>query len=94
MKRKPVVIAYDISNPLRRRKVFKRLQAWRIDGQKSVHECLLNLREAEELYVQLYELINPDTDHLLLAWVSRNRVPRGLGAGHVDNLFRRFLHVA
>ncbi len=94
MKRKPAIIAYDIANPLRRRRVFKRLQAWRIDGQKSVHECLLNEREAEELYAQLLDLIDRDADHLLLAWLSPGAEPDGLGRGRTETLFRRFVRVA
>lgn len=94
MKRKPAIIAYDISSPLRRRRVQKRLQEWRLDGQKSVHECLLNQREAEELYLQLCELIDPETDKLMLAWLSPNGAVDGRGAGDTDSLFRRWLHVA
>ncbi len=94
MKRKPAIVAYDISNPLRRRRVFKRLQAWRIDGQKSVHECLLNEREAEELFAQLSELIHLETDHLLLAWLTPGAQPESLGRGRSDSFFRRFMRVA
>lgn len=94
MNRKPAVIAYDISSSRRRRRVHKRLLAWRIDGQKSVHECLLNQREAEELYAQLMDLIDPDSDHLLLAWLSAGAGMEGIGRGYGDNLFRRFVHVA
>ena len=94
MKRKPAIIAYDISNPLRRRRVFKRLQAWRIDGQKSVHECLRNEREAQELYAQLMELIDTDSDHLLLAWLAPGKRPEGAGLGKTDSLFKRFVRVA
>ena len=93
MKRRPAIIAYDIRNPLRRRRVYKRLQQWRIDGQKSVHECLLATREAEELYLQLSELIDDDTDRLLLAWLSPNGAVDGRGTGVDDNLFRRMIHV-
>ncbi len=94
MKRKPAIIAYDIGNPVRRRRVHKRLQQWRIDGQKSVHECLLNHKEAEELYVQLLELIDPQGDKLMLAWLSPNAEVNGRGVGDQDSLFRRWLHVA
>lgn len=94
MKRKPAIIAYDIASPLRRRRVFKRLLAWRIDGQKSVHECLLNEREAEELYAELSDLIDSDADHLLLAWVVPGAELQGIGLGREDRLFQRFVRVA
>ena len=93
MKRRPAIIAYDISNPLRRRRVHKRLQQWRIDGQKSVHECLLATREAEELYVQLMELLDEETDRLMLAWLAPNGAAEGRGTGSGENLFRRMIQV-
>lgn len=94
MRRRPAIIAYDIRNPLRRRRVFKLLSGWRMGGQKSVHECLLNETEAEEVFAQISDLIDPQSDHLMLAWLSPHREVGGLGAGESDSLFRRFIHVA
>lgn len=93
MKRRPVIIAYDISSPLRRRRVRRKLLAWRIDGQKSVHECLLDDREAEELYAQLSEMIEPETDHLLLAWLTPGEI-EAHGTGQAETFFRRLLRAA
>ena len=73
MIRKPMVIAYDISDNKRRRQVFNVLKRWRLDGQKSVHECFLTSRQAEELLLQLGPLIDQTTDCLLFAWVDRKR---------------------
>jgi len=37
--RKPIIVAYDISNNKVRSKALKIVKEWRLDGQKSVHEC-------------------------------------------------------
>jgi CRISPR-associated protein Cas2 len=80
-KNKPIIVAYDISKDKIRRKIFKILKLWRIDGQKSVHECRLNQRQAEELFLQLNDPIDQSTDRLLMAWISQNRkiLTRGIG---------------
>lgn len=70
MKRHPAIIAYDVVCNRRRRQVKRCLQAWRLDGQHSVCECRLSQPEAEELFMQLGERIDPKTDRLLLAWLD------------------------
>ena len=79
----PCIVAYDIRRNKIRRKVLRILRQWRIDGQKSVHECRLTLAEAEELFVQLAELIDPETDRLLLSWVQVRRRGAARGKGRV-----------
>ena len=93
-RRRPAVIAYDVRSPLRRQRVHRQLLAWRIDGQKSVHECMLTEREAAELYVQLAELIDPDSDRLLLAWLVPGSEVEGRGLGEAAGLFRRLVRVS
>ena len=73
MKRKATIIAYDIACNKRRRKVFRCLQAWSLDGQYSLFECQLSQREAEELFIQLSCLINEEEDTLMLAWLDKRR---------------------
>lgn len=73
MKRKATIIAYDISCNKRRRKVFRCLQAWSLDGQYSLFECQLSQREAEELFIQLSCLIDEEEDTLMLAWLDKRR---------------------
>lgn len=87
----PCIVAYDIRRNKVRRRVLRTLRQWRIDGQKSVHECRLTLAEAEELFVQLAELIDPDTDRLLLSWVQARRRGAARGKGRV--LTPRLLHM-
>jgi len=73
MKRKPAVIAYDISCDRRRRQVFRCLQSWSLDAQYSLFECDLTYNEAEELFIQLSQLINEEEDTLMLAWLDQRR---------------------
>ncbi len=94
MARRPVVIAYDISSNRRRRRVRRLLHRWRLDGQKSVHECLLSLREAEELYLQIMELIDPKTDRLLLAWLHPHGPVLARGVGRAGSLFTKMIQVS
>lgn len=81
MRRKPAVIAYDISSNKRRRQVHQQLQAWKLDSQYSVFECRLSNREAEELLLQLTEMIDPKTDKLLFVWLDTKRPAKGLTKG-------------
>ncbi|MBK8972661.1 MAG: CRISPR-associated endonuclease Cas2 [Hahellaceae bacterium] len=83
MKRSPAVVAYDIRENATRRRVFRVLKDWRIEGQKSVAECFLSRREAEELFVQLCELVDADTDRLAIAWLQQPIRIRTLGGGHL-----------
>ena len=78
MRRKPAVIAYDISSNKRRRRVRRCLMAWRLDSQYSVFECRLTIQEAEELLLQLCKEIAPEQDSLLFIWLDGHRKPRAL----------------
>ena len=93
MVRKPAIVAYDISADSTRRQVYKILLEWRLDGQKSVHECVLSPAEAKELFMQLGDAIDPETDRLLLAWVAPFRAPQKRGVGRIDRLFAELLNL-
>lgn len=93
MARKPAIVAYDISAHHTRRQVRKILLEWRLDGQKSVHECVLSPAEAKELFMQLGATIDPATDRLLLAWVAPYRAPQARGVGRIDRLFTNLLNL-
>lgn len=84
MKRKPAIIAYDISSNKRRRQVFRCLKAWSLDSQYSLFECQLTRHEAEELFIQLSDLIHEGEDTLLLAWLDKRHKIRLLtkNSGH------------
>jgi len=90
-KRKPIIIAYDISRNKLRYRVRKILKEWRLGGQKSVFECRLSQGEAEELFMQLGQVMDLGTDHLLMAWVEPRRKILGRGKGRKSNLRSNFL---
>jgi len=50
MSARPAIVAYDIASNRSRRRVRGILAEWRVDGQLSVHECLLTTVQAEELF--------------------------------------------
>ena len=78
MRRKAAVIAYDIQSNKRRCKLFRILKLWKLDAQYSVFECRLTQVEAEELFLQLTNLLDEKTDSLLLAWLDMSRDSEGL----------------
>lgn len=93
MERKPAIVAYDISDDRIRRAVLRILREWRLDGQRSVHECLLTRAEAEELVVQLAGAMDPATDRLLLAWVNTRRPVVARGIGRAESMGQRLIDV-
>jgi len=74
MARLPTLIAYDISDDPARGRALRTVLEWRLDGQKSVHECLLSMSEAEELFAQLSALLDSRTDRLMLARIEDRQV--------------------
>jgi len=93
MRRRAAVIAYDISDNRSRRAALRILREWRLDGQLSVHECLIDENEAAELMAQLVEVMDPETDRLLLAWISTGRPALARGRGRTDAGERRLLEI-
>ncbi|MDD5392727.1 MAG: CRISPR-associated endonuclease Cas2 [Thiothrix sp.] len=88
MKRSAAVIAYDIVENSRRRQVHRCLKAWGLASQYSLFECQLGSREAEELFLQLSGLIDPQTDSLMLAWMDKQRTPRMVTAVKQNHHFQ------
>jgi len=93
MNRRPAIVAYDISDDSTRRGALRVLREWRLDGQLSVHECLLDQHEATELFVQLSAVLDPATDRLLLAWIHPHRAPLARGRGRTDGIGRRLWNI-
>jgi CRISPR-associated protein Cas2 len=85
--RKPVVIAYDVRNSRSRGRILRLLKAWRLEGQKSVHECLLTQTQAEELFLQICDHLDQSCDLLLTAWLEPRRriLCRGIGRADLPN---------
>ncbi|MBT6339967.1 MAG: CRISPR-associated endonuclease Cas2 [Desulfobacula sp.] len=86
MKKRPIIVAYDISRNKIRTRVRKILKEWRLDNQKSLYECRLTNRQAEELFLQLSENLDHKTDKLLMAWLEphRNLLYRGIGRDRIN----------
>ena len=84
-KSQPFLVAYDISNSKVRYKVRRILKEWRLGGQKSVHECRLKQNQAEELFLQLSEHINHETDKLLMVRLEPHRAVLFRGLGRNDS---------
>ena len=78
---RPIVIAYDISKNKLRKRVYKILNQWLINGQKSVHECRLDIRQAEELFIQINNTVDQKTDKVLMAWLDNHRKMFACGVG-------------
>jgi CRISPR-associated protein Cas2 len=65
MRRRPAVIAYDIADNKRRRRIHRCHQLWQLDSQYSVFECRWHINEAEELLLQLCDMMDEQKDKLL-----------------------------
>ena len=59
------VIAYDICDPTRLRKVFKTMRRWGDHLQYSVFRCLLSPRQLAQLKADLEPLIHHTEDQIL-----------------------------
>jgi len=88
------IIAYDIHDNRVRRGSLRTLREWRLDGQLSVHECVLSEPEAAALFVQLNEDLDPQTDCLLFAWVQGHRPTLARGKGRTTGAHPGLLQVA
>jgi len=78
---RPIVFAYDISQRKARQRIHRILKAWRLDGQKSVHECRLTEDRAGEIFDDLARSVDPKTDSLFMAWVEPHRKIHYRGVG-------------
>jgi len=75
------IFAYDIRDNRQRRLSLHTLREWRLDGQLSVHECVLDEQEAAQLFAQLNQGLDPSSDALLFAWVQGHRAVLARGKG-------------
>ena len=60
------IVAYDIANNRRWRRVFKTMQGFGEWLQLSVFQCRLSRRRRAELETRLRELVKAGEDHVLL----------------------------
>lgn len=64
MTRKFYLVAYDIANPTRLKKVHMVLKNFSTGGQKSVYECFLTSAELEVMFKYLFKIISLSEDRL------------------------------
>ncbi len=73
------VIAYDISEPRRLRRVLYILKDYAWGGQKSVFECFLTAAEKHELCERVRQTIDEEEDRLLAFKVPEHETIQGFG---------------
>ena len=80
-----MMIAFDIADNRRRRRVVRVLRDYGERVQKSVFECRLRRLEHSALLIRLDRLINPETDRLHVFGLPESDVARIqiLGVGEV-----------
>ena len=64
------IVAYDIADPRRWRKVYKLMHGYGVWVQLSVFQCRLNRRRQAELVARLDRLIDHKADHVVLVDVG------------------------
>lgn len=64
-RKKFVVIAYDIVNNRRRRKVEKEVSMYGVRVNKSVFECMLSDSQLEKLKASVLKLLDAKTDQVV-----------------------------
>jgi CRISPR-associated protein Cas2 len=94
MPSRTAIFAYDIHDDRQRRFSLRTLREWRLDGQLSVHECVLNEQEAVRLFAELNRDLDPATDGLLFAWVQGHRAILARGKGRRHDLYDGLLLAA
>ena len=73
------IVAYDVSEPSRLRKVHHVIKRFATGGQKSVFECFLTSRERDELLADARAILDEDVDRLALFRVEERARPMLLG---------------
>ncbi len=75
------VVAYDVAEPARLRRVHHAVKAYSTGGQKSVHECFLGPGELAALKAELGSLIHHRDDSVLLLRLDPRMGVHTLGLG-------------
>jgi len=68
------LVAYDIVQPKRRRKIAKEVYAYAIGGQKSALEVPMGLDEAYDLAQRLFKKCDVETDRIHLIKVESDPI--------------------
>jgi len=91
--KRPILIAYDVSDPKRLYRTLKILKRWRLDGQKSVHECMMTPEQVAALKNELAYIMNEEEDKLLMVWLDKRRPIESLGTGRGLKTFKNYFHI-
>jgi CRISPR-associated protein Cas2 len=75
------LVAYDVSNPRRLRKVCRYLTGFKVGGQKSVFEIWVTPAELEQIRAELDSLIDAEEDRLHIFALDPRMKPHCLGNG-------------
>lgn len=75
-KPRPHLLAYDIADPKRLKKIHKVMTAWGLPVQFSVFALDLTDRAADRLFAQLGRIADPDTDDIRLYRLPETPITR------------------
>lgn len=89
MKRKLYLVAYDIRQPKRLRRMLTVLKDYASGGQKSAYECYLTAAEKAELVGRVTATMDLDVDSFaIVPLISRDAVDTlGIGVKPQDELY-------
>lgn len=80
------LVAYDISDPKRLRKVHKKVESYAIGGQKSFYECWLTSTELNTFNQQLYDLIDSTEDKIYIFQIPKDTKPQLFGRAKLQSI--------
>ena len=85
------IVAYDIADPKRWRKVYKLMNGYGAWVQLSVFQCRMNKRRQAELVARLDKTIDHSEDHVVLVdlGVADNVEPRVVSLGKAFHPMQR-----
>jgi len=86
--RQAYIVAYDISDPKRLRRVYKTMQGYGEHLQLSVFRCELNKTELVELRAKLSKTVHHDQDQVLFVDIGP---VDGRGAGSITYVGRPYV---
>ncbi len=73
------LVAYDVCNPSRLRKVRQILTDYKVGGQKSVFEAWLTPPELRLIHLEIKHLMDPEQDRLNILALDPRMKPRCMG---------------
>lgn len=79
------LVAYDIADSKRLRKVHKKVEAYAIGGQKSFYECWLTKAEFVEFKSALAQIIECSEDRVMIFQLDRDVEPMLFGVATLQS---------